>query len=416
MKRRTAGSISIITGVMLIVSSFIMMLHPGSTFALVFEVAGDDSYRLQVDPSGESFFDIKNMNPGDTENATFILKNDGTQPFHLWMSMEKTDGTEGDGDLYEQMQMWVTYLGVRHYFKSMNDFTGMYLGQFPSGYSRDLSFVVHLDGPETGNEFQKSTFTARIVFTARWDHESQDSGTMIVEKRIIDEDDVDISYTSPHNDEVFIINVNGKNFNITTASPAVITGLTPGNYTVVEELPLQENYSYVSGNETVNITSGTRTVTITNRYVEPEEDKVNLIIKKKITDYEGNDVSNISPHSAEIFTVTVNDVPYQLSVLSPIELRGLEPGEYTIKEVLPLQQKEYIYVSGNDTNTITSGTATVIITNEYILEEIEIPPKPPREDEKLPKTDGTDYLLFLLGLMLVCFGYLNHKNFFFRRG
>jgi hypothetical protein len=395
-------------GVMLIVSSFIMMLHPGSTFALVFDVAGDDSYRLQVDPSGESFFDIKNMNPGDTEEGTFILKNDGTQPFHLWMEMEKVDST-CEPDLYDQLQMWVTYRNVQYYFKSMSEFSGMYLGEFPAEANRDLRFVVHLDGPGAGNEFQGCSLTVRIVFKARWDLISVDSVTLTVEKRIIDEDGVDISFLSPHNEEFFTVTVNGEPFTISTTSPAVLTGLPSGDYTVVEELPLQDNYSYVSGNDTVNIASGSRTVIITNKYVEPVEDKVNLIIRKKITDADGNDISNTSPHNSESFIVTVNDIPYTLSVLSPIDIRGLEPGTYTVREQLPLQQEEYIYISGNDTVTISSGTATVIIANEYLVQEIEVPPEPPGTPD-LPKTGGVDQLLLLLGLILVCLGHLLRRN------
>jgi hypothetical protein len=163
MKRKTISSLAIILGVLLIVSSLNMMTKPGVVFAL--ELVGDEM-GLRLEPSNTALFAVKNMNPGDTQEAGLTISNEGKCPFTADMSLAKISGTDGAGDLYPQLQLTVTSLGEEIYHGPLSGFQQYNLGQLQPNTNQTLEFSVHLPGPTTGNEFQGSTLAVQMVFTA----------------------------------------------------------------------------------------------------------------------------------------------------------------------------------------------------------------------------------------------------------
>ncbi|MCR3921326.1 MAG: hypothetical protein NUK65_02275 [Firmicutes bacterium] len=163
MKRKTISSIAIILGIMLIISSIAMMAEPGVVFAL--ELVGDE-LGLRIEPSDTALFNVRNMNPGDTMQASMTIRNVANGPFTAFVSMAKTDGTTGEGDLYHQLVMTIAHQGVEMYKGPMSGFSQYRLGEIEADKDQVLDFTVHLPGPETGNEYQGSTLAVKLVFTA----------------------------------------------------------------------------------------------------------------------------------------------------------------------------------------------------------------------------------------------------------
>ena len=219
--------------------------------------------------------------------------------------------------------------------------------------------------------------------------------TLIVKKNIIDVNGNSLNEDTAHKNVNFTVNVNGTPYTVSAASQLVLTGLRPGTFAVNESTTMPANYSYVDGNETVAVNSGTVTVTVTNRYIPPPDpETVTLVIQKRITDAAGNSLNNDKDHKDVKFTVTVNGKSYTVSVAKPLVLTGLTPGSFTVKEaMMPLK---YTYISGNETRTVNSGTATFTIMNRY--------------QKELPITSGADILIIILGALLVFGGLLIRKR------
>lgn len=131
---------------------------------LVGEAAG-----LVLVPAEGKLFDLKNMNPGDTRAAKIKIKNKYTKWYDLWMRAE--DLTAQEPSLLEIMELTVLYRGKELYRGPVAGFAAgtIYLGRFHPGESGELVAMVHLPGPETGNEFQGKSAGVKWVFTAQCD-------------------------------------------------------------------------------------------------------------------------------------------------------------------------------------------------------------------------------------------------------
>lgn len=91
-----------------------------------------------------------------------------------------------------------------------------------------------------------------------------------VEKNIIDGNGQSLNNVSPHNTQTFEVSINGALYSFSVNNPVVLGGYEEGStFTITENKSLPANYEYVEGDMEITIDSGTRTVTITNRYVEP---------------------------------------------------------------------------------------------------------------------------------------------------
>ena len=324
MKRKIIGSLSIIMGVIMIASGFAMAFEQGSAFAL--EVVCTVMW-LEIISSGSPLFDAGNMYPGDTEEAGITVRNQGEKPFYVMMGMERVDKAPAGPDLFDRLEMKITYLGNVAYEEKISGFSSCELGNFEPGDSRRLNISVHLPGPETGNEFQGKSVSVKFVFTA---HRDRPPGP-------------------------------------------------PGR----EERP-----------------EGAR-----------------LVIAKQVLDAENNDLSDLEPYRSEVFHVRINGgEPVPFSAGKPVVLNGLQAGgSYTIEEVAPDPDSDYVCLTGPVTVTVAPGTEYVVIKNRY-RSEINVEPEPPKtggEDEEkeitvepeLPRTGGPEVYLLILGLLLILVGF-----------
>lgn len=129
---------------------------------LVGEAAG-----LILAPAGGKLFDLRNINPGDTRQATLKIRNGYSKWYDLWMRAE--DITAEEPSLFEVMELTVTYRDKEIYRGPVAGFARgtIYLGRFRPGESGELAVTVHLPGLETGNEFQGKSAGVKWVFTAQ---------------------------------------------------------------------------------------------------------------------------------------------------------------------------------------------------------------------------------------------------------
>ena len=277
MRRNAVSSEAIIDGVMLTITGMAMAKQPSHVFAL--ELVGDE-LGLHLENADTSLFDVQNMYPGDTETASMSVSNKGELLFTADIRIERTGGTVGVGDLYEQLQLIIKYMGEEIYNGPMDGFSSYHLGTFQPGVSRPLDFLVHLPGPETGNEFQGSTLGIKLIFTATREPVPE-TPSLVITKKIIDPEGNDISHLAPHNQEKFFVSINGgEAMELSVAEPIVLTDLTRGDiYTITELEPTNYDYARVTDEITVTINGGTEYVTIVNELleeiiVEPEDPAV----------------------------------------------------------------------------------------------------------------------------------------------
>jgi hypothetical protein len=97
----------------------------------------------------------------------------------------------------------------------------------------------------------------------------------------VDPDGEDVSHLGPHNQEKFLVSINGgEPMELSVAEPIVLSGLTRGDiYTIAELEPSNYDYARVTDEVTVTIGGGTEYVTIVNELlkeiiVEPEDPAV----------------------------------------------------------------------------------------------------------------------------------------------
>lgn len=134
------------------------------------EIQGND-LGLEVIPDSSKFFDLTNLNPGDTKEAKLTIKNNYIATFELFMRAEKVDSnSQGeDADLFKHLQLTI-YLGDKEiYSGSMKDFatSNISLGKFEPHEVGTLRAKIHLPGPETGNEYQGANLDTKWIFTAQ---------------------------------------------------------------------------------------------------------------------------------------------------------------------------------------------------------------------------------------------------------
>lgn len=136
------------------------------------ELIGNDS-GLVIEPESSKLFDLSNLNPGDSQEAKITIRNDYEEAFQLFMRAERVDVLLGENepDLLGQLESTI-YLGEDQIYEgSISDFAMgiLDLGKFESGNELELRAVVHLPGPETGNEFQGSSAEVKWQFIAQAD-------------------------------------------------------------------------------------------------------------------------------------------------------------------------------------------------------------------------------------------------------
>lgn len=139
---------------------------PTAALAAGIEIIGEEAGLVLV-PSGGSLFALDNMNPGDTRETAITLRNNYSTWYHLWIQTEEI--AADDPSLFEVMELTVNYRGEVLYQGPVDGFAGelLYLGRLQPGDSEEMLVAVHLPGPETGNEYQGKSASAKWVFTAQ---------------------------------------------------------------------------------------------------------------------------------------------------------------------------------------------------------------------------------------------------------
>lgn len=159
-------------GFSFIIAGLIFSTFPSHSYAEDLELIGKD-IGLVVEPSDTRLFDLNRLNPGDTEEAKIIIKNNYSSPFQLYMRAERMSPPpeEGLGDLFEQLILTVYLKDIEIYSGPMKDYaiSNISLGMFNPGDVKKLKAIVHLPGLETGNEFQDATVEVKWLFIAQAD-------------------------------------------------------------------------------------------------------------------------------------------------------------------------------------------------------------------------------------------------------
>ncbi len=161
---------TIILGVLLLVLGNIISYGMNISYAEDLELVGKE-IGLEVIPTSSRLFDFTNLNPGDTFEAKVTIKNKYVLPFELFLRTQRLGSApkEDEADLFKQLMLTV-YLGDKQiYSGSMMEFAAaeISLGTIDKKESRELRAIVHLPGPETGNEFQKKNVDVKWIFTAQ---------------------------------------------------------------------------------------------------------------------------------------------------------------------------------------------------------------------------------------------------------
>lgn len=191
-------------------------------------------------------------------------------------------------------------------------------------------------------------------------------------------------------DQMFSVNVTTPTGGTLTGEvsvlhPLVFPNLPLGTY-VVTETGSAPNYTYVSGNGGVEVTTTGGSTTLRNQFRLP---RATLTITKSIIGEAGfnpNQLFTVAvtpPGASQPFTVEV-------SVNRPVQLTNLPIGTYRIAETGSVP--DYTYVSGNNDYTLTTVGATVTMINSY-----KTPPPPTATltvTKMIESRDGDPTLMF----------------------
>lgn len=167
--RRSLGSMAILLGAMLVLACLLLSAQPFYTLAGPVDGNGDRHCRITVSP--DTLFELGNLNPGDSYSRTLTITDEGELPAYLWLRHEWVDGDPlpGEpGDLFSQLSLTISWRGIILYSGPADGLAeplniSARIGPVRPGQVLDLDFYIFLPGPPTGNEFQGSTVTTRIV-------------------------------------------------------------------------------------------------------------------------------------------------------------------------------------------------------------------------------------------------------------
>ncbi len=164
----------VITGLLLVIFSLVLMFQPLYTWAQI--VTDSHPCRVALDPP-ETFFELDNMNPGDSTTKTVKVTKTGTSSANLYITWDFISGNPDLGELgslFEQLILVISYKGEELYRGPMVGgpqagtpsviTDALFIAFMNYGDVLFLDFTVILPGPETGNEFQGSTLLTKLVF------------------------------------------------------------------------------------------------------------------------------------------------------------------------------------------------------------------------------------------------------------
>ncbi|HSW35191.1 MAG TPA: hypothetical protein VLH18_01170, partial [Candidatus Limnocylindrales bacterium] len=167
-------------GALLVLFSLVLMLEPYYTWAQ--RQNNNNPCQVEVDPD-ELLFSLSNMNPGDSVEESVTVTKIGSLPARLFLNWAWVSGSPKPGhlgSLFERLHMVVS-IGNEVLFAGQMSEWGFF-GDSPTindvvditeflddglmheGERIRLDFKITLPGPETGNDYQGSTLTTRLIF------------------------------------------------------------------------------------------------------------------------------------------------------------------------------------------------------------------------------------------------------------
>lgn len=261
-------------------------------------------------------------------------------------------------------------------------------------YQSALSMATNMDGAFTSPAYTSGALTSSEIptpgtpegvyywhvkatdsanntsgWTAPWKITINNTGTLTVNKNVLKPDGT----TEVSDNQSFSVMLNGANTqNVSENTSYTYTNLTPGTYTVTEGV--NGNYEFVSfSNDSDGMTDGAQVtvvanqntvVTITNKQIP-----ATLTVNKIVTNPNGGTAV------ATDFSFRVNGSEEAVSFMNgedtdPLtgqNVISVDPGTYTITEVIPEGAYAISYSTGCTNAVLTSnGTATCTITNSDI--------------------------------------------------
>lgn len=146
--------------IILFLSGLIGIISIGQSMALSPVIVGSD-IGLSVSPPDATVFNITNIYPGKTEQSQIIVKNEGSSPFDLHLSVTSS----GDQALIDVLYLKISDSVRVHYDGLMAGTHTIHLGEIGVSETRPLNIAVSLVA-EAGNETQRKSFDTSWTFRA----------------------------------------------------------------------------------------------------------------------------------------------------------------------------------------------------------------------------------------------------------
>lgn len=144
----------------LTVSGLLSIYSIGQSMASSPVIIGSD-VGLSVNPPDASVFTITNIYPGKTEKSQITIKNEGSSPFNLTITVI----SEGDSVLIDVLYLKISDNLKVYYNGLMSGTHSIDLGNISAGETRLLDLTVSM-ATEAGNETQNKSFDTTWIFHA----------------------------------------------------------------------------------------------------------------------------------------------------------------------------------------------------------------------------------------------------------
>ena len=470
----------------MILASLAWMVEPYYTWA---QTQNDHPCRvaLEYEDEDESLFRLENMNPGDETTKTVKVVKTGTSSANLYMTWDFISGdpTIGqEGSLFEQLILVVSYEGTELYRGPMVNgpqagvpsqlSDALFIAFMEYGDELELDFTIILPGPETGNEFQGSTLTTKIVFYTICSGQEDNTPRINIEKYTngVDADvptgpfipvggTVTWTYVVTNPGRVPLSNVIVTD-NIPGVNPVYVSGDTNGNglLDVGETWTFRATGIAVAGQyANIGTVVGTSPQGTTVNDSDPSHyygtipDQTVINIEKYTNGFDADLPTGpripvggtvtwtyvvTNPNTIPLYNIVVTD---NRTGVNPVYVSGDVNGDNVLQpDEIWIYRATGIAVSGQYSNIgtvvgVSAGGKVVTDTDpshyfgfitppppgeievdpeepevEPDPEEIVVEPEKPRTDPPLPRTDGLSISMFIAGLLLLLAGLSLRKS------
>ena len=161
MYKKAVGMTKVTFLLVIAIIIFMTFAKIDSSFAADHEIIGNN-FGISI-VQNSPLFNIQNMAPGDSENSTITIKNQGNSVFSVSLAMNKVSG---DDILFQNLEIHISNDSQTSYYNGTlvglkNIDIGSVLPGSEKSYNLNVVFPLQL-----GNEFQKKSLAVKLVFTA----------------------------------------------------------------------------------------------------------------------------------------------------------------------------------------------------------------------------------------------------------